>query len=105
LQPLVENSIVHGLEPSGENAFTLFITASFKNQILVVTVRDTGIGIEPEQLQTIRAQLDSPESTDEKIGLANVAARLRLQYGNACKFDISSIPGKGTCISLQIPIS
>ena len=104
LQPLVENAIVHGLEPSGENACTLFIGATRSDAFLTLSVRDNGIGIDSQRLKELKEHLESPETDDDKIGLANVAARLRLQYGDSFRFDISSAPGDGTCITLQLPI-
>lgn len=104
LQPLVENAIVHGLEPSGENACTLFIGAAQSDDLLTLSVRDNGIGIDSFHLKDLKEQLESPHADNDKIGLANVAARLRLQYGSSCRFDISSAPGDGTCITLQLPI-
>ena len=104
LQPLVENAIVHGLEPSGENACTLFIGATRSDAFLTLSVRDNGIGIDSQRLKELKEHLESPETDDDKIGLANVAARLRLQYGDSFRCDISSAPGDGTCITLQLPI-
>lgn len=104
LQPLVENAIIHGLEPSGENACTLFIGATRSDNFLTLSVRDNGIGIDAQHLKGLKEQLESPAADDDKIGLANVAARLRLQYGPGYSFDISSEPGDGTCITLQLPI-
>ena len=97
LQPLVENAIIHGLEPAGGGGI-LFIGASVQEGSLVISVRDSGIGITPEQLAQLEQQLHSPTPDCNSIGLANVIERLRLQYGTASAFRIESSPDDGTCI-------
>ena len=102
LQPLVENAIVHGIEPSG-GAGTLFIGASIDEGFLTVSVRDDGAGIPAEKLEALRRQLTARNRGSGCVGLANVSSRLHLQYGDRCAFQISSLPGDGTSISLRIP--
>lgn len=102
LQPLVENAIVHGIEPSG-GAGTLFIGASLEGDFLNISVRDDGAGIPEEKLEALRVRLASHDRNSGCVGLANVSNRLYLQYGDRCAFHISSLPGDGTSISLRIP--
>lgn len=102
LQPLVENAIVHGIEPSG-GAGTLFIGASVGEGQLTISVRDDGAGIPAGRLEALRAQLAAHGRSSGCVGLANVSNRLYLQYGNRCSFQISSLPGDGTSITLRIP--
>ena len=103
LQPLVENAVVHGLEPS-EGSGMIFIGAIVQDGLLKVTVRDNGIGISPDQLERLQHRLSSQDSFNDHIGICNVNARLKLQYGNRCSLQISSPPGDGTCIVVQIPV-
>lgn len=102
LQPLVENAIVHGIEPSG-GAGTLFIGASLEGDFLNISVRDDGAGIPEEKLEALRVRLAFHDRNSGCVGLANVSNRLYLQYGARCAFHISSLPGDGTSISLRIP--
>lgn len=102
LQPLVENAIVHGIEPSG-GAGTLFIGASVEEGFLTISVRDNGAGIPAEKLEALRRQLAAHDRGSGYVGLTNVSSRLYLQYGDRCAFRISSLPGDGTSISLRIP--
>lgn len=104
LQPLVENAIIHGLEPSG-GAGTLFVGAMRSGDMLILSVRDDGIGIAPERLNQLQQQLESLHSRSDCVGIANVSARLHLQYGDRCRFLISSTPNDGTCICLHIPVT
>ena len=103
LQPLVENAIVHGLEPAGGGGI-LFVGASVQAGVLTISVRDSGIGIQPEELKALERQLKSPPPDRDSIGLANVSERLRLQYGSACAFRMESTPLDGTCIYLELPV-
>ena len=102
LPPLVENASVHGIESSG-GAGTLFIGASIDEGFLTVSVRDDGAGIPAEKLEALRRQLTARNRGSGCVGLANVSSRLHLQYGDRCAFQISSLPGDGTSISLRIP--
>ncbi|MFD1138186.1 sensor histidine kinase [Paenibacillus urinalis] len=88
LQPLVENAIYHGLEPKvGEGRIRL--TGRREGEFIVFRVEDDGVGIE------------DPAAIEHGYGLSNVKERLRLYYGSSSRFQIASIPGKGTCIELS----
>lgn len=103
LQPLVENAIVHGLEPVGCSGI-LFVGATIQEGVLTISIRDNGIGISSQELAELEQQLLSPPQDRTSIGLANVSERLRLQYGSACAFRIESSPDDGTCIYLELPV-
>ncbi len=64
---------------------------------------DDGVGIPADALNQLKQQLDAHKRCTDSIGIANVSARLKLQYGQGCVFDISSEPGDGTSIFIQIP--
>jgi signal transduction histidine kinase len=87
LQPLVENSIKHGISNvSGPSVIT--VRAVREGECLNLEVEDTGRGFE-------RAQ--------EGIGTRNTVARLRLLYRDRQSFELTSEPGKGTLASIRIP--
>ena len=93
LQPLVENSIKHGLEKKiGEGCIT--ISTILRDRQIVIEVHDDGLGMTEERLQ---------QAVGEGIGLANVNERLRTIYGAACQLKLKSIPGEGTWASVEIP--
>ncbi|MDR3283727.1 MAG: sensor histidine kinase [Treponema sp.] len=104
VQPLAENSFVHGLEnrPQGGH---IAIRGTVSNGLLTVEVADNGAGMDAKRLAFIRSRLNSPEPNEaERIGLANVSQRLQLFYGPASGLDIS--PGKdgtGIRVTLTIP--
>ncbi|HVH27622.1 MAG TPA: histidine kinase [Vicinamibacterales bacterium] len=93
LQPLVENSIKHGLERKiGEGRIT--ISTRLRDRYIVIEVHDDGLGMTEERLQ---------QAFGEGIGLSNVNERLRVIYGAGCQVKLKSIPGEGTWASVEIP--
>lgn len=104
LQPLIENSIFHGLEPR-EDYGTLYIGASIKENQLVITIIDDGVGIGPEKLSALQSLLTSPVyDTSQHVGLINTHARIQLQYGFDYGLEIDSTPGNGTSITMRLPV-
>lgn len=97
IQPLVENSIKHGLQPK-ENGGRIIIRAIEVNQDVVITIIDDGVGMDVEAGCPIAVP-----SGGECIGLSNVHERLRGQYGAEYGLKISSILGSGTTVTLRIP--
>jgi two-component system LytT family sensor kinase len=93
LQPLIENSIKHGLEKK-IGAGRITITTRLGDRHMVIEVHDDGVGMTEERLQ---------QAVGDGIGLANVNERLRTIYGVACQLKLKSIPGEGTWASVEIP--
>ena len=105
LQPLVENAIYHGIEQKKEAGHVLIrVRADAEKQCLYVLVCDDGIGIDPQQLTTIRDALNA-EQFGQHIGIVNVAKRIRLYYGQDYGVHIESVLGEGTRITLTIPLT
>ncbi len=108
LQPLVENAIYHGLEPS-ENKGLLVVRAEVANSDkLEIIVEDDGVGMSLDSLQCIKSSLALPsgeQSQDAEhisIGLANVHNRIQLIYGSGSGLQIESSPDNGTVVRLTI---
>src|ERR1039458_8674572 len=97
LQPLVENSIKHGLAPKIEGGSITLRSRLIKSR-LVIEVEDDGVGMGSTQL----IAQDSIAGTG--IGMANVAERLKVLYGDAAKMMIDGREGGGTLIRLRLPI-
>ncbi len=96
LQPLVENSIKHGLEPRiGGGVITL--RSRLDHGRLVIEVEDDGVGIAPGRAHS------SGVLQGTGIGMKNVRERLEVLYGDAALFDVSSRPGRGTKVTLAFP--
>lgn len=103
LQPIVENSIIHGFVDKDENCI-IKIDAYLKEGHIIINVTDNGSGINDNKVE----QLLNVESTERQkfsgIGLKNVHERIRMKYGGNYGLSISSEIGKGTAVSLTIPI-
>jgi two-component system LytT family sensor kinase len=93
LQPLVENSIKHGLaQKMGEGRIT--IRSRRQGDHAIIDVVDNGIGIPSKDVGRIRGT---------GIGLRNVNERLRVIYGANYQLQLDSVPGEGTCARIVIP--
>jgi two-component system sensor histidine kinase YesM len=94
LQPIVENAIIHGIEPS-DKPCTLMITAEIielnGQQILQISIVDNGVGFDTKKLLTY-----------ESIGLANVRERLAIAFHHQAQVHIQSQPGIGTTVRIEI---
>ncbi len=103
LQPLVENAIFHGIEPTGENG-TITVTGREEGGDLVLCVTDDGAGIPPDVLPTLLSE-ERPRShaSLNGIGVCNVHKRLQMLYGEAYGLTIESEPGVGTCVTVRVP--
>jgi len=97
LQPLVENAVIHGIEPV-ENGGTVKLNIKTVPQGLQIQIMDDGQGINAEQLQWIQA----PQS-EAHIGFYNVQKRLELFYGQTNLLQITSSEGQGTVVTIHIP--
>ena len=95
LQPLIENSIKHGILPRITGGSVLIKASEVNNEILF-TVEDTGVGMSTEKLNQVIN--DCPG-----IGLNNVNKRLKLLYGEGNTLKIITSPSSGTKITFLIP--
>jgi len=98
LQPLVENSIKHGLAPKIEGG-SIFLRSRLSDSKLIIEVEDDGVGMGAANL------LERPTGLGGTgIGMANVAERLKVLYGDTARMTIDSREGKGTLIRLRLPV-
>ena len=107
LQPLVENSIYHGIRDAGRKGH-IQISAYQDANGLILCVQDDGIGMLPEELTELMVDLESEEIREKDIheggfGLKNVHQRLKLMYGENSGLQIKSEWEEGTCITIYIP--
>jgi two-component system, LytTR family, sensor kinase len=98
LQPLVENSIKHGLASKVEGG-SIFLRSRLSGSGLVIEVEDDGVGM------AAAAQLmESRSARGAGIGMANVSERLQVLYGDAARITIDSHEGKGTLVRIRLPL-
>jgi len=97
LQPLVENCIKHGLSPKVEGG-SITLRSRLIESGLVVEVEDDGVGMGSTQL------VAQEGVGGAGIGMANVAERLKVLYGDAAKMVIDGREGGGTLIRLRLPV-
>ncbi|OBZ13819.1 hypothetical protein A7975_13550 [Bacillus sp. FJAT-26390] len=107
LQPLVENAIIHAIEPSGGNGH-IHVKAYTEDSRIILEVADNGLGMPDEQVQRLNQapaqepmknlQMNAPHSG---MALSNIKERLALFYEQA-EFEIVSREGLGTRVQLRI---
>jgi two-component system LytT family sensor kinase len=95
LQPLIENSIKHGLEPR-LNGGTVTLRSQLNGDHVLIEVADDGVGMGNRPASALRR-------TGAGIGMKNVRERLEVLYGNQMRFSVVSNPGRGTRVSIEIP--
>ncbi|WP_019912448.1 sensor histidine kinase [Paenibacillus sp. HW567] len=102
LQPIVENSILHGIRETGKRRGEIFIYSFREDNTVVLVVQDNGIGI-PEALVKQFNLSEEPEAKREGYGIRNINHRIRLLYGPSYGLQFESPPGGGTQVQIRIP--
>lgn len=94
LQPLIENAIKHGIEPSANGGEIQLIT-HMAGSMLEIEICDSGIGLDKAPTQ----------ESNNGTGINNVRERLRVLYGEEARLTLTALPERGTCVLLQIPLN
>jgi sensor histidine kinase YesM len=106
-QPLVENAILHGIEPLKREGL-ITIKAWTDRDLLFCEVIDNGVGMPLEStLMSNPEKSIKPKLRRERmsgIGLSHIREKIKLYYGSDYKVHVSSEPYKGTCIQIIMPI-
>ena len=102
LQPLIENAIIHGLEPKiGKGS--LLIRMKRESNRLYFCIEDDGEGMSEKEIGTLYQKCEEGD-TGKSIGIKNVYRRLILCYGEESRLNIKSEKNKGTKIQFSIPL-
>lgn len=106
LQPLVENAIYHGIKIK-RGGGKIFVSGKLEDGYLVFSVRDTGLGMTPEQLNELNERMKKEIPTVSEggsggFGLVNVNLRIRLYYNQEAGLKIESST-EGTEVSFRVP--
>ncbi|OWA33697.1 two-component sensor histidine kinase [Saccharibacillus sp. O16] len=99
LQPIVENAIIHGIEPRSEDGH-ITITGSQTDEYCAITVEDSGQGMTDEQMQELVSNLSKPLDGDMGCGTWNVHQRLSFLYGEEAGLSYEHSPGGGVKVRL-----
>lgn len=104
LQPIVENSINHGIEKKKQGGIVEIVGYKI-NDTLVIKIKDNGKGISKEKLSTIfdENKKQSKDTFTTGIGINNVNKRLSYYYGEKYKLDINSQVNEGTTVKIKLP--
>ena len=101
LQPLIENSIKHGLEPRISGG-TVTLRSRVRNEKLLLEVEDDGVGVAPDR--DVVSPGGGVVRSGNGIGMRNVRERMEVLYGADALLEMESRPGRGTRITLEMPI-
>ena len=100
LQPIVENSIFHGLEPAGSKGHVV-VKAWERDGCLYLSVEDDGAGMDCDRLKEVQGTIGSDNS--KMVGINNTVKRIKLHFGVQYGVEISSEKDVGTKVVLILP--
>jgi two-component system sensor histidine kinase YesM len=110
LQPILENAVKYAIEPM-EGKGAIIVSAYDDKEDLVIEIADNGPGIDKETMEEIIEKLNQISANEihnfvesESLGIMNVHTRLALKYGPGYGVYIESFAGRGTVVSLRMPL-
>ena len=104
-QPVLENAVLHGVEPLSRGG-KVHLEFSLEKDAIRFSCRDNGVGIEDDRIKNLQKELQliKPDTNLMNYGLHNIAAQLKLHYGDSAEIRIDSTQGEGTEVTIRIPI-
>lgn len=106
LQPIIENAIIHGLDPK-QHGGNIKITGWMDKDDVYIQITDQGVGVSKEQLEFMRYQLqhhaEELSKYQRKVGLYNVHSRIRLHFGEEYGLHLDSILNEGMTVTIKLP--
>lgn len=103
LQPLVENAIYHGIK-NKIGPCSIQINASAVNHNLVISIEDTGIGMDADMCSSMLNQQSVLQKKGSGIGVRNVNERIKLAFGDEYGLSYQSEPDVGTTVFVNLPL-
>lgn len=101
LQPLVENAVHHGIRPKTTRGMVC-VEGREENGYLCFSVTDDGVGMSSEKIKEL--QRENIDTNEKSFGLRGTIERIKIFYERDIDYDIQSAEGKGTVITLRIPV-
>ncbi|CAM4453718.1 two-component system sensor histidine kinase YesM [Paenibacillus endophyticus] len=101
VQPLIENALVHGIEPSVDKGH-IAVSVRLEGSEIVIRIKDDGLGMSEKQLSQIQAGT-VVSSKGSGVGITNVQERIKLYFGDAYGLQFESELELGTTITIRFP--
>ena len=108
IQPVVENSILHGMNPNADDIIHISVSIFRRDEDCVIDIEDDGVGIDTGRLEQLKenlnkSYLDLPG--DKSIGLRNIRERIILQYGERYGIEIDNHRENGIRVRITLPLT
>jgi two-component system sensor histidine kinase YesM len=104
IQPLIENSIYHGIKPKKEKG-TIFISGYAYEGYIIIQIKDDGIGLLQEEVELLNTEMRKDYiKEDTHIGIMNVNQRIKLLFGEEYGLIVQSEYKKFTAVKIIIPM-
>lgn len=105
LQPFIENAIVHGFNGEEQGGIiTIDIMFTKEENKICIIIEDNGIGMPKETAEQYNNRQKVLKRDEESIGLSNSFSRMHMYYGEEAEWNVSSLEGMGTVITLRLPV-
>lgn len=103
LQPVIENSVLHGILEKDSKSGTIVLTGWMEDQDVVLLISDDGVGIPPDKLSDIISGSGAGSGKGTNIAVYNTHRRLQILYGSSYGFSYTSQQGQGTEVQIRLP--
>lgn len=103
LQPVIENSVLHGILEKDSKSGTIVLTGWIEDQDVVLLISDDGVGIPPDKLSDIISGSGAGSGKGTNIAVYNTHRRLQILYGSSYGLSYTSQQGQGTEVQIRLP--
>ena len=103
LQPLVENSIMHGILEKEDSRGEIKISSALKDNRIYITIEDDGVGMSLNQIENLLKETNEVQHRGSGYGVKNINERIKLYYGADYGLVFESRENKGTTVTVSIP--
>lgn len=104
LQPVVENSIIHGNEDEQQDNINIVLSCEKSGNDLYLMIKDNGKGMSGEKVKQLLSENYKSKKQFSGVGIINVNNRIKLNFGDKYGIDIKSKEGAGTEVIMKLPL-